>query len=599
MEMSKALYLRVVGLVCMASVLAAAPAGDDPLVADAAMRGDLDTVRSLLDRGADVNVAQGDGMTALHWAAERGDLDMAEALIAAAAKVEVVTRVGDYTPLHLAAMYGNAGVLDALLQGGSDPTATNTNGTTPLHFAARAGAADAVAALLDHGAEVNAREFRSGQTPLIFASAFNRVDAMKVLIQRGADLDLPTEVVDLRAVEGVDRLAQRRRDEVRRAFQEQVPPEERDAWRLTPAQVQTAVRAGQEVQALYMSPEDAGEKFNFTGQANAGYGARVGVRGGMTPLLHAARQGHEEATRVLVEGGADLNQVSGDGTGPLQITTMNGHFDLAMLLVERGADPNVATDAGATPLFAAIHVEWASIVRFPQPRAQDQQKFTHVELMEALLEAGADPNARLRRHVWYSTYNHCCGQNMDGATPFWRAAYALDLEAMRLLVRYGADPNIPTRAREFRWGSNTIGEPLDEDPSGLPPVPVGGPGSFPIHAASGLGYGLDNEAFSHRHVPEAWLPAVKYLVEELGADANARDFEGYNPVHNAASRGDVELIRYLVEKGADVTAVSRRNQTTADMANSPSTRAPIPVYLDAIELLESLGSKNNHNCGTC
>ena len=170
---------------------------------------------------------------------------------------------------------------------------------------------------------------------------------------------------------------------------------------------------------------------------------------------------------------------------------------------------------------------------------------------------------------------------------------------MRLLVRYGADPNIPTRAQESQWGRNTFGEQLDEDPSGLPPVPLGGPGFFPIHAASGLGYGLDNEGNSHRHVPGGWLPAVKYLVEELGADVTARDYEGYNVVHNAASRGDVELIRYFVKKGVDVTAVSRRNQTTADMANSPSTRAPIPVYPEAIELLESLGSKNNHNCNAC
>ena len=221
------------------------------------------------------------------------------------------------------------------------------------------------------------------------------------------------------------------------------------------------------------------------------------------------------------------------------------------------------------------------------------------QLMEALLEAGADPNVRTNKDIWYVQYNYCCAQNVDGATPFWRSAYALDGAAMRLLVRYGADPNIPTRAQEFRWGRNTVGVPLDEDPSGLPPVPVGGPGFFPIHAASGLGYGQGNEGNSHRHVPGGWLPAVRYLVEELDADVNAVDYLGYNAVHNAASRGDVELIGYLVEKGADVTAVSRRGQTTADMANSPSTRAPIPVYPEAIRLLESLGSKNNNNCATC
>jgi ankyrin repeat protein len=90
---------------------------------------------------------------------------------------------------------------------------------------------------------------------------------------------------------------------------------------------------------------------------------------------------------------------------------------------------------------------------------------------------------------------------------------------------------------------------------------------------------------------------VKYLVEQLGADVNARDHNGYSPVHHAAARGDDELILYLVEQGADVTTVSRRGQTTVDMANGPQQRiSPFPT---TIALLESLGAKNNHNCQAC
>ena len=97
--------------------------------------------------------------------------------------------------------------------------------------------------------------------------------------------------------------------------------------------------------------------------------------------------------------------------------------------------------------------------------------------------------------------------------------------------------------------------------------------------------------------PDAWLDAVKYLIEELGVDVNARDFNGYNALHNAAARGDNEMILYLVEKGCDVTAVSRTGQTTADMANGPVQRvSPLP---ETVALLESLGSKNNHNCVSC
>jgi len=114
---------------------------------------------------------------------------------------------------------------------------------------------------------------------------------------------------------------------------------------------------------------------------------------------------------------------------------------------------------------------------------------------------------------------------------------------------------------------------------------------------SGVGYGEGYAGNAHRSVPDGWLPAVKYLVEELGADVNARDHNGYTPLHHAAARGDNDLIRYLVDKGADVTAVSRRGQTTADMANGPVQR--ISPFPETVELLEKLGSKNNHNCQSC
>jgi ankyrin repeat protein len=90
---------------------------------------------------------------------------------------------------------------------------------------------------------------------------------------------------------------------------------------------------------------------------------------------------------------------------------------------------------------------------------------------------------------------------------------------------------------------------------------------------------------------------VKFLVEELGADVNARDVNGYNAVHHAAARGDDELIEYLVSNGADVMAVSRSGQTTVDMANGPVQR--ISPFPSTIALLESLGAKNNHNCVSC
>ena len=299
---------------------------------------------------------------------------------------------------------------------------------------------------------------------------------------------------------------------------------------------------------------------------------------------------------ALLDAGANIDHPSGgDDTSPMLMATINGQFDLALQLLEHGANPDLTSAAGTTPLFAAINTHWAPKSRYPQQQAYRQQQATYLDLMKALLEAGADPNLRLTKHLWFMeyTFSHL-GIDTNGATVFWRAAHALDVDAMKLLVEYGADPNIPTikgAGRGFRRGGQ------QQDRSGLPPVPQGGPAIYPIHAASGHGYGTGYAGNSHRHVPDAWLASVKYLVEEHGVDVNQRDADAFTPLHNAASRGDVEMIRYLVEKGADVTTVSRRGQTTADMANGPQQR--IQPFPEAIDLLVSLGAVNNHNCRSC
>ena len=572
-------------------------------VADAAMRGEIETVRSLLREGADVNAAQGDGMTALHWAAERGDIEMAEMLIYAGANVEAVTRIGSYTALHLASKAGNAPAIETLLQAGSDANAaTTTGGATPLHFAAVSGIGEAVAILLDHGAGVNARESEWGQTPLIFAAAYNRVEALGVLLRRGADAEISTDVVDIPARQEGDRAARQRRNQVFAALQAE-QGQRKQAWRPGPSQVQAAVRAARRQQPLRANEaEEDSTDYEEAQPEPLSYGELVGSYGGLTALLHAAREGHVAAALALLEAGSDINRVSGgDHTSPLLIATINGHFDLALLLLDRGADPNLASDAGAAPLYTTLNAHWAPKARYPQQQAYKQQQVTYLDVMDALLNAGADANARLTKHLWYMGYTFdLLRVDTKGATPFWRAAYATDVEAMSLLMAHGADPNIATQEvprRRRGGGGRGRGVVEREDPSGLPPVPVGGPAVHPIHAASGVGYGEGYAANSHRHVPDGWVPAVKYLVEELGADVNARDRNGYSALHHAAARGDNELILYLVERGADVTVVSRRGQTTADMANSPVQR--IRPFPETVALLEGLGSKNNHNCVSC
>ena len=188
-------------------------------------------------------------MTPLHWAARSWRrCQRPWRLIKAGAQLEARTRIGDYTPLHVASKEGHGAVVKALLDAGGNAKAITTSKTTALHLAAGAGSVDAVAALLDHGADVNAGEGAWGQTPLIFAAANNRVDAIRLLIKRGAKVDLATRTLDLPTQDAVDRAAERRRDAVLEGFRQLVPESERAAWRPTPGQVQAAMRAAREVQ---------------------------------------------------------------------------------------------------------------------------------------------------------------------------------------------------------------------------------------------------------------------------------------------------------------------------------------------------------------
>ena len=136
-----------------------------------------------------------------------------------------------------------------------------------------------------------------------------------------------------------------------------------------------------------------------------------------------------------------------------------------------------------------------------------------------------------------------------------------------------------------------------QDVSPLPPVPPGGPGVSPLLAASGAGYGEGFAANHHRFAPAGMLAAVKFLVEELHVDVNAKDHDGNTAIHNAAARGDNEMILYLVSKGADVLQVNREGKTTVDMANGPVQR--ISPFPETIKLLEGMGAKNNHRCVSC
>lgn len=653
-------------LALFVALLVTGPVAESP-VADAAQRSDVEAVRSLLRSGADVNAAQGDGMSALHWAATNGQAELIDVLLYAGANLEATTRLGGYRALHLASRSGRAAAVTALLEGGADADALTATGVSSLHYAAAAGRPEAVTALLAHGADVNVRAANTEQTPLMWATAYNRIDAMRVLLEADADVALTNAVVDYVERAALDRPARQLRQRLvtaqraaeagpqaeeateeppqragapaARAQPAQEPPatpaEEKPAAEAPtqeppstepPAEEKPAEEkpteekpagepekpaetspAGQPAQAARPGQERPGPQQPAEERQTPeeeeqeeivlGYNDLVGKEGGFAALHFASRDGLVAAAHLLLEYGAELDQpTAGDGTTPLLMATINGNFDLAMDYLARGADPNLVAEDGAAPLFMVLNRRWGPKAAYPQPSAFQQQKTDYLEFMTALIDAGADVNHRTDRHIWYTSFNFDqLGVDFSGATAFWRAAYATDVEAMKLLVAAGADTAIPTRKTPSRRFGRRGGD--DEDKSGLPPVPTGGPAVWAIHAASGVGYGEGFAANSHSHAPDSWLAAVRYLVEEHGADVNARDLNGYSPVHHAAARGDNELIEYLVSKGADVTFVSRRGETTVDMANGPRQRVqPFPA---TIELLETLGAVNNHNCQSC
>ncbi len=551
----------LIACACASAGLHGNPPGSP--VADRAQARDTAQVRALLKAGGEVNAAQADGMTALHWAAVHGDTELTAMLLAAGASVRATTRLGGHTALHMASEGGQSQVVASLLAANADPNRKTSTGATPLMLAARSGDTRTLTHLVENGAEVNAKETAHGQTALMIAAGLDRADVVTLLLARGADHSLASSVVDLNAL---------------------TAPSEADNARAQPG----AAGGG----AAGPPREDAaGLTRPFR------YNELISAQGGLTALHFAARQGSAQAVRALVEGGADVDLASpGDRSTPLLVALINGHFDIAASLLDLGANPNLTSAAGVSPLYATLNVRWAPIAAYPQPRAHLQQSHSYLDILKTLLQKGADPNTRINRKVWYSSYNFD-QSNVDevGATPFWRAAYASDVDAMKLLVVFGADPSIPTIKAPSRRRPEDPSR--GEDGSGLPAVPVGGPSVTPLQAAAGVGYGFGFAGNSHHVAPGGMMAAVKYLVEEAGQDVNAVDADGNTAMHHAAARGDNEMILYLVSKGAVVTKVNRAGQTTVDLANGPVQR--VQPFPDTIALLEKLGAKNNHRCVSC
>jgi ankyrin repeat protein len=515
----------LVSIAAAQEVLLAPTAADVPStpLAEAAMRGDRAAVLELLAAGADANGTDRDGTPALHWLVRVGDRATAERLVAAGADVDAPNRYG-VTPLELAIQAADAPLTRWLLDSGANASLANRAGEPPLLQAARAGDADIARALLERGAAVDEREPAFGQTALMVAARAGHGDVVRVLLDAGADGDAATKP------EKAPRF---------------IPPSESPAGLSKGVGI---VRAGW--------PEGRGKRYQAGGHKTA--------------LLYAAREGHVDTARLLVERGASLELADDNGITPLLAAILNAsvfrvarsgtsdQLAVANLLLDAGANVDAADWYGETPLWAAVDLR--NLELGPADRATGIRDEAFA-LLERLLEAGANPNARTRefppeRRYTVGVLGSVAWVDLTGQTPFLRAAAAGDLRAMRLLLAHGADANIATVN-----------------------------GTTPLMVAAGVNWAVA-ETFDEG--PAALLEAVK-LAHELGNDVNAVNTMGLAAIHGAANRGANDVIEYLAANGAKLDGRDREGRTPLDwaagvfLATHPPVRKP-----ETIALLERL-----------
>jgi ankyrin repeat protein len=541
-----------------------AQAATDLSLVDAAKAQDWADVQALLKSGqADVDAVQPDGATALAWSAYWDHARTAERLLRSGANANIANDYG-ITPLILACQNRSLQMVEELLDGGADPNSTMWSGVTPLMVAAKSGNANIVRALIDADADVNAREPRRGQNALMWAISYGYPIAARVLIEADADVTVQTTKLN-----------------------EDFTPMDLEAYTKS-----------------------------VSGTAQGGY----------TALMFAARQGDLATVRLLLARGADVNAESGADGSALVIASAAGREDLALLLLDAGADPASADAGGVTALHYALRdglkvlhgyniAEGTVICNFGgdptrcKPLAVlsdneldflNNQKTDLIvvedeidsreplpgrnmhRLADALLAAGADTNAAMNYPPPHLRLARLSMFNMTGATPFFLAAAAQDVDAMdMMLVREDVDTLTGTSINEDIFYTQMKVRADDNEIQA---------NATTFMVATGLGRKSD---FSPDEEARA-IQAAETLIAR-GADVNEATATGWTPMHAAAYIGAESLINFLVANGADINVVTGCGQTPMSLALGTNVAGLLDrtvPQVETAELLFDLGAAN-------
>jgi ankyrin repeat protein len=467
-------------------------------------------------------------------AVKSGDRAAAVALIEK--RVDVNTPEADgTTALHWAVHQNDLELATRLIRAGANVTAKNEYGATPMSEAAVAGNAAMIEALLKAGADVESPN-ADGQTALMVVARTSRVDAARVLLGHGANVNAVEQWRGQTALMWA-------------------------AAQSHPALLKELVARGANVNARSTVN-------NWQRQVTAEPRAIYRPAGGLTPLLYAAREGCVECARTLAEAGADLNLADPEGISPLLMAVINARYDLAAYLIRQGANPNKWDFWGRTPLYAAVDLN--TIPRGGRPDRPSLDTTTSLQIVEMLLEAGANPNAQLKLAPPFRNIGNDRGLDgmlTTGATPLLRAAKGLDAPAVRVLLEKGANLNLANSR-----------------------------GITPIMAAAGLGsVDADTRGFYlTEDVQQRSIESLRLLLK-AGGDINSKDARGLTPLHEASRWGWNDVVQFLVQNGADLNAKDNRGLTPVDSAlgkaggNSRGGQR-IDVHEDTAALLKKLAN---------